>query len=374
MQRELDSLVFRRGGLVYEASNSAEGRVRREREAWQAAKNPVPQGWPTPEPSQAAAGAAGADVHAPKRSKAAAAAAARPKSAAWAAGYTSTVDVQSGALDRSTGLSSPNWFSQVGPHSDAYGPEYYASRHPKLGAPYQPSPAPSVADTTSARVPPPLTLAPPPPTPPAGPARPPPRTCNTPPSPGASQFPPPHRRARSAGDPGARAATGATFAQHEAATASASVAAAPSSAAAASADAKGPPHTPSVRVRAPATPPPPPSTMQPHGLLFKFLERSAGSPNPAHRRKQASPFYPPAWGEPGGSYESSYAANYTANYGETRRKQLPLQIKIADRFDRPSIHSRLEAGCLAPAVAVPNIDQRTSLKGHMVTYPWAPHE
>ena len=33
MQRELDSLVFRQGGLVYEASNSAEGRVRREREA-----------------------------------------------------------------------------------------------------------------------------------------------------------------------------------------------------------------------------------------------------------------------------------------------------------------------------------------------------
>ena len=46
-----------------------------------------------------------------------------------AAGTTLTVDVQSGALDRRTGLSSPNWFGMVGPHNDNYGPSYISRRY-----------------------------------------------------------------------------------------------------------------------------------------------------------------------------------------------------------------------------------------------------
>ena len=58
----------------------------------------------------------------------------------------------------------------------------------------------------------------------------------------------------------------------------------------------------------------------------------------------------------------------TANYGECRRKQTPLQIKIADRFDDPRIHSML--GDLASS-AMPILEQRAELQGHLVNYPWA---
>ena len=100
MQKELDSLVFRRGGIIYEAKRPM------EREGWLSAS-------PSPHNRQARRkGSIGESTY------------------FGSAGYTSTVPVQTGALDRSTGLSTPNWFAMVGPHLDDYGAEYYASRNP----------------------------------------------------------------------------------------------------------------------------------------------------------------------------------------------------------------------------------------------------
>lgn len=359
MQRELDNLVFKRGGYVYTAT-SPDARLQREREAWLAQPSPLPQGWP--------AAAATSPVKRPKP---------RPASAAWAAGYTSTVNAQkTGALDGSTGLSTPNWFSQVGPHEDDYGESYYFGRRPSSGGPILPSQRPSVADVMSQAVPPPLQLEAPPP-PQTLRERPPPRTLNTPPSPGQSQFLPgdrlrePSPRRTAAARDSTRDSARDDSAADSAATATATDRPQSAELAAAS-NFRGQQHaSPGPRSRrAPRvhTPPSPPATLQPRGLLFKL---TSGSPNPSHR-KHANPFYPSDWTASGGSYGASYAANYTANYGESRRKQAPLQIKIADRFDRPEIHERLGQGTLGPAVPVPTIDMRTGLKGHVSTYPWAP--
>lgn len=52
-----------------------------------------------------------------------------PERFGGAAGWTSTVDVQSGILDRRTCCSTPNWFGMAGPHSDNYGPSYHSRRY-----------------------------------------------------------------------------------------------------------------------------------------------------------------------------------------------------------------------------------------------------
>jgi len=56
------------------------------------------------------------------------------------------------------------------------------------------------------------------------------------------------------------------------------------------------------------------------------------------------------------SYVTNYAANYTANFGESRRKQPPLQIKIADRYAPRIREAPMDRGM----PAAPNIDARTA--------------
>ena len=122
-QKTFDSYAYRRGGIVFDSPGTT--MPHRGFPSTPSARDPITAlasrqgqrtpGWPTPDSTSSRS------VNSlPRRS---------PERYGGAAGTTLTVDVQSGALDRRTGLSSPNWFGMVGPHNDDYGPSYHSRRY-----------------------------------------------------------------------------------------------------------------------------------------------------------------------------------------------------------------------------------------------------